>query len=355
MLDGAGDPPTPAFVDGAVTVYASDGWLPDGHRHRRATPSTRCSTTSTPSPGTSPSRPTSTGTATPSWRRSAAPWPGVPAGRSRSAGDRASCTPPGSTTRAGPHTGVYLQVTGQPAADLAVPDRPFTFHEFLTAQAVGDGQVLADHGRPVLRLHVSGPADLADLHGGAGVTPPTDPNWVNPLRDPAGPAAAADRRPLRDGALRRHRRPVPQEGDAGDLRPGQPRPAATRLQPGRLRPARLGQPGLRADRARLGQGVRPHRVPRGGLAPAVRGLPVRPRRLRRRRRLRQAAAHHRGARPGPRHRRQPRVLPRHPARRSSATSSGSSRSTASPAPPATPGGGWWWRSRSGTTWSPRAR
>ena len=33
MLDGAGDPPTPAFVDGAVTAYASDGWLPDGTDH----------------------------------------------------------------------------------------------------------------------------------------------------------------------------------------------------------------------------------------------------------------------------------------------------------------------------------
>ena len=41
-----------------------------------------------------------------------------------------------------------------------MPDRPFTFHEFLTAQAVGDGQVLADKGRPVLRLHVSNPDDL---------------------------------------------------------------------------------------------------------------------------------------------------------------------------------------------------
>ncbi len=66
----------------------------------------------------------------------------------------------GQYHKGGPPTGVYLQVTGQPEADLAVPDRPFTFHEFLTAQAVGDGQVLADKGRPVLRLHVSSPADL---------------------------------------------------------------------------------------------------------------------------------------------------------------------------------------------------
>ena len=98
-----------------------------------------------------------------------------------------------------------------------------------------------------------------------------------PAAGPPGPAAAPDRRPVRHGALRRHRRPVPQEDHAGDLRPGEPRPAAARLQPGRLRPPRLGRPGLRADRARLGQGARADRVPRGGLAPARRGLPVRAR------------------------------------------------------------------------------
>jgi glucose-6-phosphate isomerase len=66
----------------------------------------------------------------------------------------------GQYHKGGPGTGVYLQVTGQPERDLAVPDRPFTFHEFLIAQAVGDGQVLAEKGRPVLRLHLASPADL---------------------------------------------------------------------------------------------------------------------------------------------------------------------------------------------------
>ena len=66
----------------------------------------------------------------------------------------------GQYHKGGPATGVFLQVTGDPQADLAVPDRPFTFQEFLLAQAVGDGQVLAEHGRPVLRLHVSSPGDL---------------------------------------------------------------------------------------------------------------------------------------------------------------------------------------------------
>ena len=51
-------------------------------------------------------------------------------------------------------------VRAAPERDLAVPDRPFTFHEFLIAQAVGDGQVLAEKGRPVLRLHLDGPGSL---------------------------------------------------------------------------------------------------------------------------------------------------------------------------------------------------
>ena len=170
-----------------------------------------------------------------------------------------------------------------------------------------------------------------------------------PAAGPRRPPAAAHRRPVRPGALRRHRRPVAQEGDAGDLRPRQPRPAAARVQPGRLRPARLGRPGLRADRARLGEGARPHRVPRGGVAPARRGLPVRAGRLRRRRRVRQAAAHHRGARRGARHRRQPRVLPLHPAevlRRRDRPAQGA---RARRRRRRLAGAASWWRSRSATT------
>ncbi|WP_245857961.1 glucose-6-phosphate isomerase [Mumia flava] len=62
----------------------------------------------------------------------------------------------GQYHKGGPPTGVFLQVTSEPAHDLAVPGRDFSFGEFLLAQAVGDGQVLAGHGRPVLRLHLDG-------------------------------------------------------------------------------------------------------------------------------------------------------------------------------------------------------
>ncbi|MGH3362944.1 MAG: glucose-6-phosphate isomerase, partial [Nocardioides sp.] len=159
MLEGGTSQPTASFTDGPVTVYASDGWLPDDvstvdaavaaildlldrdhgyvavqaylHRHRDA---------------------------------------GLAEVRDRLAARTARPVTfgwgprflhsTGQYHKGGPATGVYLQVTGQPEADLAVPDRPFTFHEFLTAQAVGDGQVLAEHGRPVLRLHVSSRGDL---------------------------------------------------------------------------------------------------------------------------------------------------------------------------------------------------
>jgi glucose-6-phosphate isomerase len=160
MLDGAGATPTPVFTDGPVTVYASEGWLPDGttsvadavaallgqidgehgylavqaylDRHRDA-PLARVRDQLAVRTG----RPVTFG------------W-----------GPRFLHST-GQYHKGGPATGVYLQITGQPEADLAVPDRPFTFQEFITAQAVGDGQVLAKKGRPVLRLHLASPGDLA--------------------------------------------------------------------------------------------------------------------------------------------------------------------------------------------------
>ena len=57
--------------------------------------------------------------------------------------------------KGGPYTCVYLQVTTEPVEDLPIPGRPFTFGGFIAAQAIGDGSVLADHGRPVLRLHLT--------------------------------------------------------------------------------------------------------------------------------------------------------------------------------------------------------
>jgi glucose-6-phosphate isomerase len=61
----------------------------------------------------------------------------------------------GQYHKGGPATGVYLQITSAPHEDLAIPGRDFTFGDFITAQAGGDAQVLADRGRPVLRLHLT--------------------------------------------------------------------------------------------------------------------------------------------------------------------------------------------------------
>ncbi len=78
----------------------------------------------------------------------------------------------GQFHKGGPAEGVYLQITAAPREDLPVPGRDFTFGQFIAAQAGGDAQVLADHDRPVLRLHLtdhdSGLAQVREaLLGGA--------------------------------------------------------------------------------------------------------------------------------------------------------------------------------------------
>ena len=75
----------------------------------------------------------------------------------------------GQYHKGGPATGVYVQVTADPAKDLEVPGRDFTFGEFFAAQAAGDAQVLASHGRPVLSLHLTEhDAGLAQVRAALG-------------------------------------------------------------------------------------------------------------------------------------------------------------------------------------------
>ena len=64
----------------------------------------------------------------------------------------------GQYHKGGPAQGVFLQLTSNEADDVEIPDRPFTFGSLIAAQAAGDATVLADHGRPVLRLHLQDPA-----------------------------------------------------------------------------------------------------------------------------------------------------------------------------------------------------
>ncbi|WP_368496101.1 glucose-6-phosphate isomerase [Herbiconiux sp. A18JL235] len=61
----------------------------------------------------------------------------------------------GQYHKGGPATGVFLQITADASDDLEIPGRPFTFGQLIQAQAAGDAAVLAEHGRPVLRLELT--------------------------------------------------------------------------------------------------------------------------------------------------------------------------------------------------------
>jgi glucose-6-phosphate isomerase len=61
----------------------------------------------------------------------------------------------GQFHKGGPPIGAYLQITGDSTEDLQIPDSPFSFGVLIGAQAAGDAKVLADLGRPVLRLHLT--------------------------------------------------------------------------------------------------------------------------------------------------------------------------------------------------------
>lgn len=78
----------------------------------------------------------------------------------------------GQYHKGGHQNGIFLQVTGEPETDLEVPGRPYTLGELQHAQALGDGQVLTEHGRPVLRLHLTDrAAGLAHLMHAVEETP----------------------------------------------------------------------------------------------------------------------------------------------------------------------------------------
>jgi glucose-6-phosphate isomerase len=64
----------------------------------------------------------------------------------------------GQYHKGGHPQGVFLQITCGEQTDVEIPDRPFTFGTLIAAQAAGDAGVLAERGRPVLRLHLTDPA-----------------------------------------------------------------------------------------------------------------------------------------------------------------------------------------------------
>jgi glucose-6-phosphate isomerase len=70
----------------------------------------------------------------------------------------------GQYHKGGHQNGVFLQISGAVEQDVPVPERPYTLAVLQHAQVLGDGSVLADHHRPVLRLHLTDRvAGLAEL------------------------------------------------------------------------------------------------------------------------------------------------------------------------------------------------
>ncbi|MEW9551789.1 glucose-6-phosphate isomerase [Nonomuraea sp. NPDC050783] len=61
----------------------------------------------------------------------------------------------GQYHKGGPQNGVFLQITGEVAEDVAVPGRPYTLGRLQLAQALGDLEALATRGRPAVRLHLT--------------------------------------------------------------------------------------------------------------------------------------------------------------------------------------------------------
>ena len=61
----------------------------------------------------------------------------------------------GQLYKGGPSTGVFIQVVDEPALDLPIPDKPYTFRCLLDAQSAGDLQALRARGRRVARVRLS--------------------------------------------------------------------------------------------------------------------------------------------------------------------------------------------------------
>jgi glucose-6-phosphate isomerase len=65
----------------------------------------------------------------------------------------------GQDYKGGPNTGVFLQITADHAADVAIPGQKYSFGVVIDAQAAGDQAVLESRGRRALSVHLG--ADVA--------------------------------------------------------------------------------------------------------------------------------------------------------------------------------------------------
>jgi transaldolase/glucose-6-phosphate isomerase len=60
----------------------------------------------------------------------------------------------GQAYKGGPNSGVFLQITADPAVDVPVPGQKYTFGTVIAAQARGDFEVLAERERRAMRIHI---------------------------------------------------------------------------------------------------------------------------------------------------------------------------------------------------------
>ena len=67
----------------------------------------------------------------------------------------------GQDYKGGPNTGVFLQLTADHPADLAIPGQRYTFGVVIAAQAAGDLAVLQQRGRRALRVHLGADVDAS--------------------------------------------------------------------------------------------------------------------------------------------------------------------------------------------------
>ncbi|MDQ6661879.1 MAG: transaldolase, partial [Chloroflexota bacterium] len=62
----------------------------------------------------------------------------------------------GQLHKGGANNGVFIQITGDTHYDAAIPGEPYTFDVLKAAQALGDLRSLDSHGRPNVRIAISG-------------------------------------------------------------------------------------------------------------------------------------------------------------------------------------------------------
>ena len=67
----------------------------------------------------------------------------------------------GQLHKGGPGSGLFLQLTGDHAQDLAIPNAPFTFGVLADGQAVGDLQALRASGRRSVRFNLGSDQEVA--------------------------------------------------------------------------------------------------------------------------------------------------------------------------------------------------